>query len=266
MERHSRPLKPLSWYKSLSFSKERRSEGFFIVEGRRAVDQLLVFHPDKVEELLAVEGEALVDMTNDLPVRFISRDKFKSICSLKTPQGIAAVVKLPPDVFLSELPKAPGEKIVLLENIQDPGNVGSIIRTAAALGYNGCILSSQCADPFSPKAVQSTAGAVLSSWIRRTDRYLGMISELKDSGYELVSADLDGEERVDFRGLRKHILALGNEGAGLTDELLGLSTRKFRIPIFEHAVESLNVAASGAICMFMCSQHIALEQGAAPQE
>lgn len=262
MER-GRALKPLAWYKSLSLSKIRRETGFFLIEGKRAVEQVLSQYEGEVDEILCTEEVAGEYKNSSVPVRIVSSQKMKSICSSRTPQGIAAVVRIPSKVYSSELPSDSGGAVLLLEQVQDPGNVGSLIRSAAALGYSGCILSANCADPFSPKVVQSTAGSLLSIWIRRTHDYMQCVSRLKNSGYELISADLGGSENEDFTDLSKHVLALGCEGNGLTNDLISISDRLLRIPISETAVESLNVAASGAICMFLCSERLQMSSGTA---
>ncbi|MFP4163023.1 MAG: TrmH family RNA methyltransferase [Chitinispirillaceae bacterium] len=260
-----RVIKPLSWYKSLSLSKHRRRSGFFLIEGKRAVEQVLSFSQSSVDELLCTEEQAGLAQSYAVAYRIVSYQKMKSICISRTPQGVAAVVRLPLHVYSSEMPSELGEKILLLEDLQDPGNVGSLVRSAAALGYGGCILSGKCADPFSPKSVQSTAGSILSLWIRRTESYLELFSKLKAQGYKAVSADIDGREQVDFSAISKHVLALGSEGKGLSGELLSDSDYVYRIPISDSAVESLNVAASGAICMFMCSQRMRLSPDSAQQ-
>ena len=149
----------------------------------------------------------------------------------------------------------------MLEDVQDPGNAGSLIRTAAALGYNGVIMSDKCADPFSPKVVQSTAGSLLSVWIRRNGGYLQMAAQLKNEGYELICADLRGEESLNFKYSGSHMLALGSEGSGISKELLELGSRAVRIPIEKSCAESLNVAAAGAILMFICSRSPESHQG-----
>jgi len=249
-------MKPISWYKSLGQSKYRRQYGYFLIEGKRAVDQILTYHRDSVEELLCVDG---VDGANPpdtaIPARAISEANMKSICTSRTPQGIAALVKIPPDVYTSQVPAIdtsnPNSRVLLLEHVQDPGNVGTLIRTAAAFGVAGVILSDQCADPFSPKAVQSTAGSLLSLWIRKAGEYLLMVDELKERGFRLIAADLDGSESYCFDNPVPHILALGSEGAGLTAGVLDKCDYRVRIPIVESGAESLNVAASGAIFMFL---------------
>ncbi|MCJ7523371.1 MAG: RNA methyltransferase, partial [Dehalococcoidia bacterium] len=178
--------------------------------------------------------------------------QFSSISNAVTPQGIMAVVRIPDDIYSDSLPDNTGTRVLLLEDIQDPGNTGTLIRTAAAFGYSGVILTEKCADPLSPKCVQATAGAVLAVWLRRTARYLELIKVLKKQGYTLEAADLNGEEDPsNLRTSSKLLLALGSEASGLSPAVLKTSDHRFRIPIAREKAESLNVAASGAICMYL---------------
>ncbi len=241
-------MRSLKWYRALSDSKIRQQEGFFLVEGFRAAEQIIKGFPESVDEVVGIEDVGAA-YKNNFPVRILSQSQLDYISSSRTSQGIVAVVKLPGACYSSELPKEYGAAVLLLEHVQDPGNVGTLIRTAAAFNYSGVLLSSQCADPFSSKVVQSSAGAILSVWVRRTERYLEMVSRFKADGLMILAADVHGRQHLDLTD-RGHVLALGNEGAGLSSELLNISGYSFRIPFNSKKVESLNVAVSGAIAMF----------------
>jgi len=246
-------LKPLTWYSGLSDPRIRREQGCFMVEGRRAIEQILGLAPKSVDEILV--DEAVADSSAlkkySCPVRKLAERQFKSVCTSKTPQGIAAVVRIPEGSYESGLPKTAGERILLLEGVQDPGNVGALARTAAAFDYTGIVLSNECADPYSPKAVQASAGSVLAVWIRRTAGYRNLAQALKAKGYSLIATDTGGEPIVPGRPIpRRHVIMLGSEGNGLTEELLGMADKKVRIPINDKKAESLNVAVSGAIVMW----------------
>ena len=156
------------------------------------------------------------------------------------------------DAGAFDMPQKTGAKILILEDIQDPGNAGTLIRTAAAFDFSGIIMTEKCADPFSPKCVQATAGSILSLWIRRTKNYLPLIQAWQKEGYKLVAADLNGAENPEtLHSFPKMMLALGNEASGLSSTLLNISDYKIRIPLNSKKVQSLNVAACGAICMFL---------------
>jgi TrmH family RNA methyltransferase len=249
----SSPLKPLSWYKKLASRKGRLAAGAFIVEGDRAIRQVISRRPGEIAEVLATEKPS--GIYRDYPLRLVTGSQFDSISQTRTPQGIMAVVRLPAEIYSDDLPGMAGGKILLLEDIQDPGNVGTLIRTAAAFDYSGVIMTESCADPFSPKCVQASAGTVLSLWLRRTSRYLELAAALQKDGCPLIAADLEGTAGPEvFKGTGSLILALGNEAAGLSEAVLKAADHRLRIPVDSEKAESLNVAVCGAICMYLSSQ------------
>jgi len=245
-------LKPLKWYKSLALLKGRSDAGAFLLEGDRAIRQVFISQPDAIIEILILEG--LSHHYANYPVRYLTKSQLRDISATTTPQGIIAVVRLPEATYSDQAPPQPGNKMLLLADIQDPGNVGTLIRTAAAFGFSGAILSDKCADPFSPKCVQSTAGSILSLWLRRTHNYIELVELLKQRNYILIAADLNGTSDVAiFSKMDKFILALGNEAAGLSANILNKSDYRVKIPIDRNQAESLNVAVSGAVLMFLSS-------------
>jgi RNA methyltransferase, TrmH family len=248
-------VKSLAWYKALSDARERRESGFFIVEGKRAIDQILSAALQSIEEILVTEQILPEFKKYSCAVRVLSERQFNSICVSKTPQGAAAVVRIPEKSYSNELPRQAGDRVLLLEGVQDPGNVGTLIRTAAAFDFSGVILNEACADPFSPKAMQASAGTIMSLWLRRSPCLLDIAEELKGSGFQLVAADVRGEPlKPGYRLPLPCVLMLGSEGAGLGEKLLALADKKFRIPMNGRKAESLNVAVAGAILMFLGSK------------
>jgi TrmH family RNA methyltransferase len=246
------PLKPLKWYKELAEKKGRLQAGAFAVEGEKAIRQIMSTHPDEVTEIIAIEEPPAA--YRDYPLRLVTESQFRYISSTKTPQGVMAVVRIPQDIYTARLPQDAGKRILLLEDIQDPGNVGTLIRTAAAFDYSGVILTENCADPLAPKCVQSAAGTVLSLWLRRTAQYLGIIRSLRQVGYGLIAAELKGNAEISVLKREKLLLALGNEAAGLTKALLAEADYRLRIPTVLEKAESLNVAVCGAILMYLSVQ------------
>jgi len=248
-------LKPFKWYRKLATKKGRLEAGAFIVEGTRSINQIISNHPDEIIEILTIE-EPLPVYSNYV-VRLVTESQFRYICQTKTPQGVMAVVRIPVDIWSDCLPDNTGNKILLLEDVQDPGNVGTLIRTAAAFNFSGAIMSENCADPLSPKCVQATAGTVLSIWLRRTTNYLELISALRRGGYTIAATDLNGiEEPALLSRQSKLLLALGNEAAGLSIAMLNVADYRLRIPMIQEKAESLNVASCGAICMYLSSQKL----------
>jgi TrmH family RNA methyltransferase len=247
------PLKPFKWYKHLATRKGRLEAEAFLIEGDRAIRQIISGNPDAIIEIISTKE--LSHFYHKYSRRLVTDGQLSSICSGKTPQGIVAVVSLTKDTYSDQLPDNTGARILLLEDVQDPGNVGTLIRTAAAFDYSGVILTEKCADPLSPKCVQSTVGTALSLWIRRTSRYLMLVEDLKKRGYSIVAMDLGGVEDAPVLQCRnKLVLALGNEASGLSDLVLNASDHRLRIPTIRGKAESLNVAACGAICMYLSFQ------------
>jgi len=250
MAGHADPLKPLSWYKKLATKKGRLATGAFLVEGQRAIEQIQHRQPEAIQELLTTVDERLIDWP--YPCRRLTPSQIRTISSTKTPQGMVAVVRLPMQTYEHQLPPSYGQRLLFLEDIQDPGNVGTLIRTAAAFQFTGVLLTEKCADPFAPKCVQASAGTVLSLWLRRTGQSWDLVSRLQQWGYALVAATLEGQnDSAILSGPARLILALGNEGAGLSSAVRQAAQEHFTIPMDRHSCESLNVATSGAICMYL---------------
>jgi TrmH family RNA methyltransferase len=246
-------LRPLAWYKKLDSPGGRQEAGSFLIEGERAVYQTIQNRRDAILEILLVEGCPVPDKS--LPCRILTSGQFKKISGNRTPQGIAAVLAIPREIYSSRLPGEPGERVLLLENVQDPGNTGSLIRTAAAFGFSGVILTVQGADPLSPKVVQAAAGSLLSLWIRRVERPRQAIKDLLARGYLVVATDLEGKEGPHSLSVNEpSVLVLGNEASGVSSALKELASYRVRIPVNSERVESLNVAVCGAICMFCMTQ------------
>jgi RNA methyltransferase, TrmH family len=243
-------LKSLKWYRQLADKKGRDAAGVFLVEGEKAIRQVMAARPDDVLEIVSVEKPPA--FSQSYLTRSVSASEFRYISSSQTPQGIMAVVRQPEDIYSPTLPANPGKRILLLEDIQDPGNTGTLIRTAAALQYDGVILTGSSADPLSPKCVQAGAGTVLSVWLRRTAQYLDLAEKLKEQGFFLAAADVKGNASPDVLSQKeKLVLALGNEAAGLSGKILTMADGRVRIPIIAEKAESLNVAVSGGILMYL---------------
>ncbi len=244
---------PLKYYRKLATRKGRLEAGAFVIEGERAVRQVVENRPQNIIEIITIEDTP--SPYPQYPHRTVTESQFRHITTSKTPQGVLAVVSLPMAAYSDRLPESPGNRVLFLEDIQDPGNVGTLIRTAAAFNFSGIILTEKSADPFSPKCVQSTAGSVLSLWLRRTKECMGMVKELKEQGYFLLAADLNGKEDTTvLTGSHKLVLALGNEASGLTDEVLKMADYRLRLPTVREKAESLNVAACGAILMYLSAE------------
>jgi len=250
---NGRPALSLKSLRSLLAPKNRYDSGYFLVEGPRAIEQVARKRSAAIQEI--VVDETGQDHRPGLPVRTVSSKQLRMLSTTRTTQGVIAVVKMPPDTGDGMLPESPGRNIILLENVQDPGNIGTLVRSAAAFGYHGVIMTEKCADPFSAKAVQASAGSILEIWIRRTSRWRGLVEGLCAKDYKLIATDAEG---VRPRPLYdSHILALGNEGQGLSSWITNKAVLTIGIPINRHKAESLNVGVAGSICMFAAQLAVA---------
>jgi len=246
-------LRSINWYRKLALMKGRRETGFFLMEGDRAIRQDMDISSASINEI--VTSRDLPPIYSGYRQRRVSEIHLHSICHTRTPQGPVAVIRCPGGVYTNRLPETTGRRILLLEGIQDPGNAGTLVRTAAAFDYDGVIMSDRCADPFSPKFIQSSSGSILSLWLRRTAGYIAMVEQLKKKGYPVIVAALDGNDKPGvIEGRESLLLALGNEAAGPSEALKDMAHHNISIDIARKKAESLNVAVCGAICLYLSNK------------
>ena len=228
-------------WKALKDRKGRRESGCFLVEGRKMVEEALASAFD-VETVLVQEGMELPDGLT-MPVYELPAHVLAAVCDTKTPQGIAAVVRMKEQSAL-------GKHIVVLDGVQDPGNVGTIIRTADAAGMDGVLLSNQCADVFSPKVLRATMGSIFRMNLRTTDDLPGELTKLREKGYSILSSQLDGTPFYEREKVAERFaLIVGNEGNGVSEQVQQTATHRVRLPM-RGGAESLNAAIAAAIMMY----------------
>ena len=228
-------------WKALKDRKGRRESGCFLVEGRKMVEEALASAFD-VETVLVQEGMELPDGLT-VPVYELPEYVLTAVCDTKTPQGIAAVVRMKEQTAL-------GGHIVVLDGVQDPGNVGTIIRTADAAGLDGVLLSNQCADVFSPKVLRATMGSIFRMNLRTTDDLPGELTKLREKGYSILSSQLDGTPFYEREKVAEQFaLVIGNEGNGVSEQVQQTATHRVRLPM-RGGAESLNAAIAAAIMMY----------------
>ena len=230
-------------WKSLKDRKGRKETGCFLVEGRKMVEEAIA-SAFPVEAVL-VDDARLGEFTlpAGIPAYAMPGHVLAAVCDTKTPQGVAAVVRMA-EVALH------GPRLVAMDGVQDPGNVGTIIRTADAAGFDGVILSAQCADVFSPKVLRATMGSVFRMGIRVTDDLPGVLTELVQEGASVLSSQLDGEPFYRRSPLNERfVLVIGSEGNGVTDEVKAIATHKVKLPM-RGGAESLNAAVAAGIMMY----------------
>jgi len=268
--------------RELASAKGRRRQQAFICDGEHMVLEALRACPQAVRAVLVEETARakhavwLAEYSNsgNLSIQFYSVPQhiMAAISQVPSSQGIAAVMSMSlPSLVNTEVAgytdDAPlwygelsggaglGNRVVLMENLQDPGNVGGILRTVDAAGFNGAVLTTGCADPFAAKTLRASMGSVFRVPMVCAEGDAGIttaraIQVLQTGGYTMVAADLDGEpfySRVTLPG--RVCLMVGNEGEGLSPEALSAATLRFRLPM-RGGAESLNVAVAAAVMMY----------------
>lgn len=208
----------------------------YIVEGIKPV----------TECLSSGQKVSLIVCTEEFSEKFdnaiiVSEGVFNHISSEKSPQGVLAVVEMPENVL-----KPPKNSCILLDRLQDPGNLGTIIRTANAAGYDEIYLIN-CTDPFSPKAVRASMSGIffVNTISGSAEEIMPLFKDLS-----IFCADMDGENIFGFTPPEKFCLCIGNEGGGVSEEIKKKSERKIKIPMRE-SCESLNAAVSAGIAMYL---------------
>ena len=225
---------------ALKEKKARKEQGAFLVEGRKMAAECLKsdFEIERVFISESYEGE--ISFAEELIVR-VSDDAFRFLSDEKTPQGILCRVKIPVRPLAS-----PKGKCLLLDGVSDPGNVGTIIRTANAAGYEEIYLTEECADPYSPKSVRASMSGVFFTKLYRGKR-TEILAALE--GTPIIVADMGGENVFTFVSPEKFALAIGNEANGISAETFENAAYTVKIPM-QATQESLNAAISAGIIMY----------------
>ncbi len=235
-------------------AKARRECGLFVAEGikmfreapRKWIDRVYV------SSSLWESGELEKELPS-VPFEVVADAAFYQMCDTKTPQGVLTVLKMP-SYSLEELLDVQSPLFVFLEDLQDPGNVGTILRTAEGAGVSAVFVSDHTADLFQPKVIRSTMGAIYRVPFYRVaegnmDAFFAKLREKHICSY---AAHLQGEkfyDQEDYSG--GTVFLIGNEGNGLSDRLCEHADRRIRIPMQGHA-ESLNAAMAAGILLYEC--------------
>ncbi|MBQ7563432.1 MAG: RNA methyltransferase [Lachnospiraceae bacterium] len=273
--------------KLLSLSKERRKQGLYVIEGPKLFLEAFEAVPESLGEVYIsesfserLEGQDMFSGPQQEKLRSallktgyetVSDAVFKKLSDTKTPQGIVCVVRgaeisfeperSKEELFSKEKDLLSGDgssvtgqvrsfRCLLLEGIQDPGNFGTMIRTAEAAGFDLIVADHGTADLYNPKTIRSTMGSVFRMRVAYAADFPGAISFLKEKGVTVYAAHLLGENFYDEEEYaEKTAILIGNEGKGLSAEVSALADRLVRIPM-QGKTESLNAAVAAALLMF----------------
>ena len=234
----------LKYIQSLSQKKQRDDANAFIAEGPKLIKELLECAPQAIQEIFALKvwvEENQKFLTKNL-VAEISEKELERISLLSTPNKVVAIVKK----FDSGKTIITKDRIILaLDTIQDPGNFGTIIRTADWFGVEQIVCSPDCADMYNSKVVQATMGSIARVKIFYTDLEKWLVS-VKDA--RIYAAVLEGQDISFMKKINEGIILIGNESKGISDEILRLANNKITIPKKGKA-ESLNAAVATGIIL-----------------
>ena len=234
----------------LKQKKYRDRENCFVVEGLRAVEEALGYA--FVRRIFAVADKAnarlqslLADAgAKGIELYAVTEAVMKKMSDTEAPQGVLAVCEKPQGIITS------GGPVLVLDRVADPGNVGTLIRTAEAAGMAGVILLAGCADAYAPKTVRSTMGSLLRLPVLAGMPEADFIKWSRESGYEIMVTCLDGAEnlyKTPFAA--KTAIVVGSEAYGASEDLKAVAAKRVYIPMQGRA-ESLNAAVAGSVVMF----------------
>lgn len=234
--------------------KLRDTEKVFLVEGIRMFREA---PEDKIREIYVTESflnrqNKLIEEKSRMSgatVEILSDTVFEYASDTKTPQGILSVVRQM-DYNIEEIAREDRPLLLVLDNLQDPGNLGTIVRTAEGAGVTGILMSKDCVDIYNPKTIRSTMGSIYRMPFVYEENFLEAIKVLKEKGIHTYAAHLEGACVYDAEDYREgSAFFIGNEGNGLRDEVAQLAERYIKIPMCGQ-VESLNAAIAASVLMF----------------
>nr|WP_294679279.1 RNA methyltransferase [uncultured Blautia sp.] len=235
-------------------AKVRREQGLFVAEGKK---MFLEAPADWISEVYVSQSlsadKEIMERAEKFFCEIVKDSVFRQMCDTKTPQGILTVLKLPvwteEDVLGGDAPL-----VMVLEDLQDPGNAGTILRTGEGAGVKGVLLTKTCVDITNPKVIRSTMGSIYRIPFLYVEDVVSLKKKLADRGIRTFAAHLKGEnsyDREDYRGGTAFFI--GNEGRGLTDSAAETADCLIRIPMCGK-VESLNAAMAAGILMYEASR------------
>ena len=249
-----KPLQSIQYYKSLNKPKGRKQYNRFTVEGPKTISDLLD-SGYKFEELL-IEKSKITALKKSYPkifeysgLKILDKNHFSKISDTVTSQGVIAVAVIP------EPCTGFHNGVVLAFNgLQDSGNVGTIVRTAVAMGINQFVFDKGTSNPYSPKVIRSSAGTILSTKISTCQNLLQEIIELKSRGFKICSLEAGADKNIDeLRGFKSQVLIIGGEGKGIDPEIRKESDINVCIKIKQ--VESLNAAVAAVIALYVLTSN-----------
>lgn len=244
----------------LKSKKERDEQGLFVIEGLRIFKDAVKSAPERIAHVYVSESqyERLCGLNetgfdfDDARVDIVRDSVFEAVSNTVTPQGIIALIAKTECV--ADLFDLKNARLLILEDIQDPGNLGTLIRTAEAAGMTGVIMSRGTADIYNPKVIRSTMGSVFRVAFTYVDNLPEELKRLREDGIHIYAAYLgSGRPYNEIEYAKRFGVMIGNEGNGLTDEAVSAADECVYIPM-SGEVESLNASVAGALMMYRASE------------
>ena len=217
----------------------------YIVEGIKMVKEAI--NENQEIALIAIREDFKIDFdTKKIKIVTISNKIFNDISDVKTPQGILAVIKKNQNNQI----ETNSDYILALDSLQDPGNMGTIIRTADSANINQIIINKTTVDPYSPKVIRSTMGAIYRTNIIEVEDLKATLKEMKLKGFQIITTDLKATQSIyDINYNNKTVVVIGNEANGVRQEILQTADKKVIIPMLGKT-ESLNASIAASIMIY----------------
>ena len=224
--------------------KKYRTDSY-IVEGIKMVKEAI--SENQLIELIAIREDLEINFdTKNIKIITVSSKVFNDISDVKTPQGILAVIKKKPNKQI----ETNTDYILALDSLQDPGNMGTIIRTADSANINQIIINKTTVDPYSPKVIRSTMGAIYRTNIIEVEDLKATLKEMKLKGFQIITTDLKATQSIyDINYNNKTVVVIGNQANGVSQEILQTADKKVIIPMLGKT-ESLNASIAASIMIY----------------
>ena len=234
--------------RALHARKERQKQGRFLLETTTLLQEARLWRWPLVEVFATPDWAERHGTDWNAPVTLVSESIFGQLTTTETAEGVVAIAAIPPNPVLP--PLASDSLIVALDALQDPGNLGTIIRTADAAGATAILVGKGTVDPYSPKVVRSTMGSLFHLPVIAVADLYPALDALAGAGAQVIATSLSAERSIYDLDLKGPVVWLiGNEAQGLSEAALTHTTEQIRIPMPGHA-ESLNAAIAAAVCLF----------------
>ena len=240
--------------RKLKEKKYRDLENAYIIEGIKLVKEAIAENAKIRQIVMCEDFNDTVELDKDTLYEIarhnlvaVTKNVFNAITDVKTPQGIIAVIE---KNGASENEADYSQDIIIaLDDIQDPGNLGTILRTVDSANLKQIILSKNSADPYNPKVVRSTMGAIFRVNIIEAENLAEILKEIKKHNFDVVVTSLETEESIYNLEYKNKIIVIGNEANGVSKEIQEIADKKVKIPMLGRT-ESLNASVAAGIMIY----------------